>query len=180
MRLPLLLTRLNLGLVLLATAMHGVMMLLNEIIGPHMQYLPGIGWIYLPAGTRLLCTLLFGAPGALGLLLSSWIACYWYYFPGDLLRATMGALAGAVGPLLAYLVAQRRFGLHVNLVNLTPQALLACAVGCALASSLLHLAWFTVHGDANLLDGFLVMFAGDLSGTMLILYAARALLPRRA
>jgi hypothetical protein len=50
----------------------------------------------------LLCTLLFGEAGAPGLLIAGWFACYWYYFPGDAVRATTGTIAGATGPYLAF------------------------------------------------------------------------------
>jgi hypothetical protein len=129
----------------------------------------------------LLCTLVFGSAGAIGLLVSGWFACYWYYFPGDALRATTGTLAGAIGPYLVYLVAQSTFGLQASLTNLTPQRLLTCAVACSIASPLLHHLWFAIHGDDNLLPGLFVMFVGDLMGSLIVLYTAKcliALLPR--
>ena len=39
---------------------------LNLWLLPRVEYIPGIGWIYLPAGVRLLCTLLFAEAGAVG------------------------------------------------------------------------------------------------------------------
>jgi hypothetical protein len=154
------------------------MMAINELFGRQAQFLQGIGWIYLPAGTRLLCTLLFRGPGAIGLLISGWVACYWYYFPGDGWRATMGACASTAGPYCVYVLAQRRWGIGASLAGLTPARLLWCAAGCALASPLLHHLWFAVHGDAHLLDGFAVMFIGDLAGTLLVVYGAKAALSR--
>jgi hypothetical protein len=65
--------------------------------------------------------LLFGSAGAVGLLIAGWFACYWYYFPGDALRATSGTIAGAIGPYLVYLAAQARYGWQASLTNLTPQ-----------------------------------------------------------
>lgn len=170
--------RLRFFMFLAAMAIHGSMMALNEPLFRQTEFLQGIGWIYLPAGTRLLCTLLFGGAGALGLLVSGWIACMLYYFPGDVLRSTMGAFAGAVGPYLVYLAASQRHGLRASLANLTPKTLLLCAVGCALASPLLHHFWFALRGDANILSGFLVMFIGDLAGTLIVIYTAKAMLSR--
>ena len=37
---------------------------LNLWLLPRVEYIPGIGWIYLPAGVRLLCTLLFAEAGS--------------------------------------------------------------------------------------------------------------------
>lgn len=168
--------RLNLMLVCATVLLHGAIMLVNELFFRDTEFLKGIGWIYLPAGTRLLCTLLFGAPGAVGLLLVSWIACYWFYFPGDVLRATMGAGASAAGPYGIYLLAKWRWGLGASLARLTPARLVWCALGCAVASPLLHHVWFAIHGDAHLADGFAVMFIGDLAGTLLVVYGAKAAL----
>lgn len=166
----------NVTLVVATVLLHGAMMLVNELTFKNTEFLKGIGWIYLPAGTRLLCTLLFGGAGAIGLLLSGWIFCYGYYFPGDALRATMGAGAAAAGPYLVYLLARHRWGLGASLARLTPARLLWCALGCAVASPLLHHLWFALHGDAHLADGFAVMFIGDLAGTLLVVYGAKAAL----
>ncbi|MBA5607318.1 hypothetical protein H3H36_18330 [Duganella sp. FT3S] len=152
------------------------MMLANELFIFKAEYLKGIGWIYLPAGTRLLCTLLFGRMGAIGLLLTGWVACYWYYFPGDALRATMGAIAGAIGPYLVYLVLHHKLGSRFTLAGIAPATLFACTVASSVASPLLHHIWFALHGDANLLRGFAVMFIGDLAGTLLVVFLAKGLL----
>jgi len=174
--------RLNLYMVLGTIGLHGLVMVANELFFRRAEFLQGIGWIYIPAGTRLLCTLLFGGAGAVGLLIAGWFACYWYYFPGDAVRATTGTSAGAIGPYLVYVIAQRRYGLQASLSNLTPRRLLVCALGCAVASPLLHHIWFAINGDSNLLPGFLVMFIGDLVGALIVLYVAKgvlALLPQR-
>jgi hypothetical protein len=47
------------------------MMAINEWLFTPFEFARGINWIYLPAGVRLLCTLLFAAAGAIGLLLVS-------------------------------------------------------------------------------------------------------------
>lgn len=173
--------RVNVYMVLATIAIHGAMMVLNELFGRRVEFLQGIGWIYLPAGTRLLCTLLFGGAGAVGILLTGWVATYFYYFPGDAVRATMGSLAGAAGPYLVYLLARHEYDLQASLGNLSPRRLLACAAGCALASPALHHLWFMANGDDLSLSGFLVMCIGDLAGALVVLYLAKgvlALLPR--
>lgn len=166
----------NFYMVVGTICLHGAMMVVNELFFQRAEFLQGIGWVYLPAGTRLLCTLMFGRAGAIGLLIAGWFACYWYYFPGDILRATTGTIAGAIGPYVVYLAAQSQFGLQASLTNLTPQRLLFCALGCSVASPLLHHLWFSMHGENQLLPGLFVMVIGDLVGSLIVLYTAKWLL----
>lgn len=156
--------------------LHGLVMVLNEVFFRRAEFLQGIGWIYIPAGTRLLCTLLFGWAGAVGLLITGWVATYWYYFPGDAVRATIGTIAGSIGPYLVYLVARSKLGAQASVDRISPQHLLLCAVGCAFASPALHHLWFLLQGEDDLSLGFFVMFIGDLAGVAIVLCAAKALL----
>ena len=169
-------SRMDFYMVVGTICLHGAMMVVNELFFRRAEFLQGIGWIYIPAGTRVLCTLMFGRAGAIGLLVAGWFACYWYYFPGDALRATIGTVAGAIGPYLVYVAAQSRFGLQASLTNLTPQRLLLCALGCSVASPLLHHLWFSIHGGKQLVPGLFVMVIGDLVGSLIVLYTAKWLL----
>ena len=170
--------RLNTLMVLATIVLFSAMLLLNEVFLP-LEFARGINWVYLPAGMRLLCTLLFGGAGAFGLLIVSWAVCFLYFFPDDFLRAFMGGILASAAPYLVYLVARRTYGLQASLANLTTRRLLTCILAYSLASpSLLHL-WFWLHGDGgDLLRGFGVMVAGDLVGTLIVVYAAKGLLAR--
>ena len=153
------------------------MLAANEWLFTRLEFVRGINWIYLPAGMRLLCVLLFGDAGAIGLLLVSWLVCFFYFFPDDYLRSFMGGIMAAAAPWLANRIARHVFGLRASLTNLSPARLLACVVLYSIASPLLHHIWFAVHGDSgNLLRGFFVMFIGDLSGTLIVVYAMKGLL----
>ena len=160
------------------------MVALNEWLFRRLEFAPGIHWVYLPAGMRLLCTLLFGDAGAVGLLLVSWGVGFLYFFPHDFQRAFMGGLLATLAPWLVFRWARRAYGLHASLANLTPQRLLVLVLLYSIASPLLHHVYFALHGgDPDLLRGFLVMVVGDLNGTLIVIYAmkaALALLPRPA
>jgi hypothetical protein len=69
--------QLNLGMIAGTVLLHGAVMSANELLFRNTEFMQGIGWIYIPAGTRLLCTLLFGWAGAVGLVIAGWIACFW-------------------------------------------------------------------------------------------------------
>jgi hypothetical protein len=146
----------------------------NDVVFPRLNFAPGISWIYLPAGVRLLCTLLFGEAGALGLLLVSWLVCFTYMFPDDPVRSFAGGILASAAPYLVYRGAQRFFGLQATLTNLSPPRLLGCAAAFSLASPLLHHLWFAFYEHkSGLAYSFAVMAVGDFGGTLAVLYSAR-------
>src|SRR5438067_7558711 len=53
---------------------------LQDWVFPNVEFMRGVGWIYLPAGARLLCPLLLGLPGAVGVLLGSWCECFFHLY----------------------------------------------------------------------------------------------------
>lgn len=57
------------AMVLTTMAFFVVGLVVNELVFNHFEFTRGVNWIYLPAGIRLLATLLFAEAGALGLLL---------------------------------------------------------------------------------------------------------------
>ncbi|CAB3821680.1 hypothetical protein LMG26854_01499 [Achromobacter aegrifaciens] len=160
----------------------------NEWVFTNLEFVRGINWIYLPAGVRLICTLLFGLPAALGLLAGSWIACFCYYFPDDMLRSVAGGIMAAAAPYLAYRWAHSALRLQPDLANLTAWRLLICAVVYAVVNTTIHHLWFFLQGErAALADGFIAMLTGDITGSLFVLYTlkvisalGRAVLRRRA
>lgn len=165
------------GTMVLFLAMLG----LNDWLFRRLEFAPGINFIYLPAGMRLLCTLLFAEDGALGLLLVSWLVNFLVFFPHDSERAFVGGLLSTAAPWLVYRGARRFWGLEATLRNLTPRQLLALALAYSIANPLVLHLWFAWRGQHDLLRGFAAMAIGDLSGTLIVLYALKgllALLPR--
>jgi hypothetical protein len=173
--------RMHATMVLATMVMFIALLAINEWLFARLEFVPGINWVYLPAGIRLLSTLLFAESGAIGLLLVSWLVSFFYFFPNDPMRAFAGGILATVAPYGVYRFAQWRFGLAASLVNLTPLRLLGLAVLYSVASPLIHHVWFAMQGQQDLLRGFVVMFAGDLNGTLIVLYTAKLLLslPRR-
>jgi len=173
--------RLNVAMVAGSAILFLLVFVANEWIfnSDRYEFTRGVNWIYLPAGMRLLCTLLFGGMGAIGILIASWITAVFYFFPDDPLRAFVGGIASAAAPYLVYKLAQHRYGLHVSLVNLNAMRLLLLSVAYSVASPALHHFWFLLRGQTSM-PGFLVMVLGDLLGTLVVLYAmklALSLLP---
>ncbi|WP_244816206.1 hypothetical protein [Caballeronia sp. Lep1P3] len=146
----------------------------NEILFPNSEYVPGANWIYLPAGMRLLCTLVFGEAGAIGMLCAAWISCVFLYFPHDPVRSLFYGTISALAPYVIYLFATRALGLHASLSNLTAKRLLLLIVLYSIASPALHQLWLAMHGEsAGAEKRFVVMVIGDLSGSLIVFYTIK-------
>lgn len=169
----------HLCMVLITIVLFLAALAVNHLLFAKLEFAPGINWVYLPAGVRLLCTLLFAEAGAIGLLLVSWFVSFAFFFPDDHMRALAGGILATIAPYGVYRIARYRFGLQASLANLSTGRLLACAVAFSLASPLLHHLWFAFYdGRTNLMDGFIAMVVGDLFGTLLVLYFAKWVLGR--
>lgn len=168
--------RFQLLLILLTMVSFLAMLALNEWLFAQFEFAPGINWIYLPAGMRLLCTLLFGGAGAIGLLLVSWLVNFIHFFPDDPLRAFVGGILATAAPYLVYRAAQHAYGLHSSLANLSPSRLLVCVGAYAIASPLLHHIWFYLQGQTGLLNSLIVMIVGDLTGSLIVIYSIKGLI----
>jgi hypothetical protein len=150
---------------------------LQDWVFPNVEFMRGVGWIYLPAGARLLCPLLLGLPGAVGVLVASWCECLFHLYPDDPLRSFAGGISSALAPYLVYVFALRVLGMQASLANLTSHRLLLLVPLFGVASPLMHHLWFWLHGDkVDLAQGFAVMAAGDMLGALVVLYALKGML----
>ena len=136
----------------------------------------GANWIFLPAGLRLLCTLVFAGEGAVGLLLASILIGFMRAHAMDPFTQFGAALISAGAPYLAYRAALR-IGMPASLEKLSAGGLGVLALAYALASSFLHSFWFLVRGFfTDFLRGWYTMFIGDLIGTLIMVYLLKMIL----
>lgn len=175
--------KLQLAMVAATIVLFAIALAINHWLFAQFEFAAGINWVYLPAGVRLLATLLFAEAGAVGLLLVSWPVNFLWFFPDDPQRAFVGGVIAAAVPYAVYLAARRLYGLQASLVNLTPRRLLLLALANAVAGPLLQNLYLAARGQQHVLAGFFAMATGDLLGTLIVIYAFRAVLhavaPRR-
>ncbi|SAL08092.1 hypothetical protein AWB81_08586 [Caballeronia arationis] len=149
----------------------------NQEIFTHSEFVRGVNWVYLPAGIRLLSTLLLGADGALGLLFASWVVDFFYFFPNDPVRSFVGGIIATAAPYAVYRLAREIYGLNASLSNLSAGRLMLLTVAYAIAGPLLHNIWFCLQGDTHsVASRFFAMFIGDLAGTVMVIYTLKAAL----
>lgn len=131
----------------------------------------GVNWIYLPAGLRLFLTLIFGLPAALGIAFTSFLISYCGGLSNDLTICIGTGLISGFAPYLARILVFSNMKLESDLSNLSLSKLLICILIYALLSSGLHQFWYaTVElNDAGSLSHFLMMFIGDVLGSLLLI-----------
>lgn len=145
----------------------------NDIVFASLEHALGINWVFLPAGIRLLATLLFGFAGFIGLLLAGIYLNFQYYVFQDEVRAIGGALAGSLGPYIAYLFAKHWYNLGPRLKNLTAARLLLTGVLCGCASPVFHHALIWVRTGLVDWAALAAMTMGDILGVLVVLYLAK-------
>jgi hypothetical protein len=148
-------------------------LLVNELLFIRYEFIPGVNWLFLPAGIRVLALLLFGSAGALGLLFVSLLICFFYFFPGDFVRALAGGVIAAMAPCVAHRIFRAIYGRELTFAKMHFNQLAVCALIFSILSPLFHHVWFLISGDHASLESLLVMTAGDLAGTIVILALAR-------
>ena len=147
----------------------------NEAAFIQFEQSNGVNWVFLPAGVRLLATLLFGFAGFIGLLLAS-IYLNFTHFDFQDVRAASGAVAAAGGPYLAYLFAKHWFDLGPRLQNLTARRLLFTGVLCGIMSPVAHHAFMWVQSGLVDWTALLAMITGDIVGILIVLSIAKGLI----
>ncbi len=144
---------------------------INAWLTAQLAYGFGVSWIYLPAGLRLFLTLIFGLSGALGIALASFLISYLGGFTHDITTCVGIGLISGFAPYLARIFVLSNVNISADLSNLSLPKLVICIVIFAALSAGLHQWWFAIRGldGAGSMNHFLVMFLGDVIGTVLLI-----------
>jgi hypothetical protein len=163
-------SRVFLVAVLISTLLYSALFFFNDWLTETVKYDLGVSWIYLPAGLRLFLILIFGLSGAIGIAAASFAISYFWAFPADLVTCIGIGLISGFAPLLAKWVVVSNIPINNDLSNLSLQKIIFCVVVYALMSAGLHQYWFVLRGlESGSLDHFLVMFVGDIAGSILLI-----------
>ncbi len=155
---------------LISALLYSTLFFFNDWITETLKYDLGVSWIYLPAGLRLFLILIFGLAGAIGIAAASFTISFFGVFPPDLLTCIGIGLISGFAPLFAKWVVVSNTYISNDLSNLSMQKILLCIVVYALMSSAFHQYWFVLRDlESGSLNHFLVMFAGDVAGSILLI-----------
>ena len=150
---------------------------INDLLFQHLAYSPGVSWIFLPSGLRLLLVLMLAGPGAIGVMLGSLLAGLSRSQEPEL--ALAAALISGLSPWLARWVCLRTMHVKSDLNELSALRLLQMALVFSVFSAVMHQALYAGVGlSTNFLEGAAVMAVGDLLGTLVVLYLVKLALRR--
>jgi len=162
--------------IFVTTVMYFVFYQFNDWLFASLELHTGAHWIYLPAGLRLLCTLLLGIEGAIGIFIASLAVSLANMAHVDFTTMLVASVISAAMPYLAYRTALH-LGMPPSLENLSVKILFALTVLYALLNSAAHSAWYRLRDvSSDSLNTFFVMFIGDLIGTLIIIYTIKFML----
>jgi hypothetical protein len=156
--------------VLISSLAYSALFFFNDGITETLKYDLGVSWIYLPAGLRLFLILIFGLAGAIGIAVASFAISYFGVFQPDLVTCIGIGLISGFAPLFAKLIVVSNTYISNDLSNLSMQKILLCIAVYALMSSGFHQYWFVLRDlESGSINHFLVMFAGDVTGSILLI-----------
>jgi hypothetical protein len=154
----------------ISALLYSALFFFNDWVTEAAKYDLGVSWIYLPAGLRLFLILIFGLAGAIGIAIASFTISYFGVFLPDLVTCIGIGLISGFAPLLAKWVVVSNIPINNDLSNLSLQKIIFCVVVYSLMSAGLHQYWFVLRGlESGSLDHFLVMFVGDIAGSILLI-----------
>jgi hypothetical protein len=169
-------TMFNPLIVLVSALLYALSFGINTYFLDYFTHSLGVSWVFLPAGLRLLLTLLFASSGAIGIAISSILVSIFFYFDSLVLGVSAGIVSG-LAPFLARYFAFKDMGLTTNLETLNGPKLLYCVLIYSLISPLLHQAVFTtLNPDNSFFDNLGVMIVGDLLGTIIVIYLVKLII----
>lgn len=161
------------AIVLISAFLYALSFGLNSFFLESFTYSLGVAWIFLPAGLRLLLTLLFAQSGAVGIALASSIIAITFYF-NDLILGLAAGITSGLAPYIARYLVFKDMGLTESLTTLDGSKLLNCIFIYSLISPILHQILFTISDPKNnFFDNLGVMIIGDLIGSIIVVYCAK-------
>ena len=136
----------------------------------NLEFSYGVSWVFIPSGIELLLVLVTGIDGALGIVLASFFIGIENYLLHHLFSTFITALISGFSPLLARKISVDLLGLQKNLRNITLRLIIKISFIFGVTSASLHQLWFFYNNkNDDFLISFLMMFVGNIFGTLCVL-----------
>jgi len=105
--------------ILLSGTTFGLFYILNLSMTSSITPIYGAHWIFLPAGARLLLTLVFPISGPIGIGVSAFLIAYFFRLPGQLITALGIGITVGVSPFISRFIVIRQFKILPDLSNIS-------------------------------------------------------------
>lgn len=140
----------------------------NGLIFSHFEQSHFISWLFLPAGLRLVATLLFGKVAMIGLFVGAFISGL--SLNASFIPTITLSLISAINPYISINLTKRFLNIDDLLTDLSAKHLLVLSLTSALFNGLCHNIYFYIikMTVTPLTDSF-AMFVGDLSSSLVLL-----------
>ncbi len=134
-------------------------------------------WVFIPAGVRMLLTLILLESGAVGVSLGTiWIDYQLHHSLDHFYNEVTACIAGG-SAYISTLIAQRLFHLQSNLSQLNVTKLFGVSAVYSIVSPLMHQTWYVWQGKTeHFWPSLGMMSIGDFLGTLIVLGAIQWLL----
>jgi hypothetical protein len=166
-------------LVVAGTALvYYALFVLNQYLFSALSFSAGTNWVFLPSGVRLIAILVFAQWGALGIIVGGVVLVLSQpNMGGDPVTLAVAICLSGLTPLLAREICLGSTGLNPDLKGLSSAGLMRITAVFAAVSASLHQLWFAWRGVSDdIVGGLVAMFTGDVLGTLVVLYVAKAAL----
>ena len=160
----------NSSVVLISALVYLLFFYLNKLFFDIYEFSYGVNWIFIPSGIQLVLVLVAGVYGAIGIFIASLIIGLKDYYLDSVFLTSITALISGGSPLVARKICFDFLGVDKNLRNITFKLIVQMSLIFGLISASLHQVWFFYNNRSDdFLNSLLVMFSGDIAGTMLVL-----------
>lgn len=157
-------------LVLASALAYYLIFYLNKLLFDNYEFSYGVNWVFIPSGVQLLLVLLAAVEGALGIFLASFVIGLESYFLNSIFITSITALISGGSPLLARKICFDFFGMDEDLRKITFKLIVQMSLIFGLISASIHQVWFFYNNKSDdFLNSLLVMFAGNIFGTIIVL-----------
>ena len=146
---------------------------LNKLFFGIYEFSYGVNWIFIPSGIQLLLVLVAGIDGALGIFLGSLFIGLENYYLYSVLLTSITALISGGSPLVARKICFDFLDVDKDLRNINLKSIVQMSLIFGLISASLHQLWFFYNSKSDdFLTDLIVMFTGNIFGTLLVLVFA--------
>ena len=160
----------NSSVVLISALVYLLFFYLNKLFFASYEFSYGVNWIFIPSGIQLLLVLVAGVYGAIGIFLASVVIGLQNYYLDSVFLTLITAFISGSSPLLARKICFDFLGVNKNLRNITFSLIVKMSLIFGLISASLHQLWFFYNSKSDdFLSDLIVMFTGNISGTLLVL-----------